>query len=122
MSVRFSEALSRTYQVTAAQDWHTKLEAVTIIRDVMGKVHLYLEGGKPTEQQQSQLSQALAHADALGPYWSEDIWLSGPESNGPGSLLATMIRDQRVSTRSLTAWFCIYNGTSFSPSCDRRSS
>jgi len=91
VSVRFAQTLGRTQQAVRSQPWHSRLEAVTVIRDVKGQIHLFLEGYRPEEQQRQQLHAALSDGDALGPYWTGDLWLPDP----PALAMAEMIRDQR---------------------------
>ncbi|MEK7403546.1 MAG: P-loop NTPase [Acidobacteriota bacterium] len=97
MSIRFSQTLERTYEVLRTRPWHAELAAVTIVRDVRGQIHLFLEGRRPAEQQELDLSQALSAEQGLGPYWSADLWWADEQGDRPSSTLSSMIRDQRRS-------------------------
>jgi cellulose biosynthesis protein BcsQ len=95
MSVRFSQTLQRTYDALRSQPWHAQLQAVTIVRDVKGQVHLFLEGHPPNADEQAQLSQVLSSEQWLGPYWTGDIWLAEGNRKQPAFAMSEIIRDQR---------------------------
>jgi len=95
MSVRFSQTLQRTYEAVRGQPWHAQLQAVTIVRDVKGQIHLFLEGYQPRNDEQAQLSQALSGEQCIGPYWTGDIWPAEGKKDRPASAMSEMIRDQR---------------------------
>lgn len=95
MSVRFRDTLPRTRDALRAQPWFSRLEAATIIRDVSGRVHLFLEGPPPSEQERQALHQVLRSEEALGAYWGGDIWFPEQKPDTPAAALARMIREQR---------------------------
>ena len=94
MSVRFSETLDRTRRALETQTWLGKLKAVTIVRDVSGKIHLFLEEGLSSEERKAAC-QVLEAPDALGPYWSGDIWEAKAEPESPSAVLSEIIRAER---------------------------
>lgn len=96
MSMRFSQALEKTYNIVRAQTWHTKLQSVTILRDAKGQIHLFLEGYSPNESERNQLSQTLGSVDGLGPYWTRDIWVPRSGSIPPVAELSSMVREHRT--------------------------
>lgn len=95
MSVRFAQTLQRTYEAVRGQPWHAQLQAVTIVRDVKGQIHLFLEGYQPKDDEQAQLNQVLSGEECLGRYWTGDIWLAEGRRDQPPSAMSEMIRDQR---------------------------
>jgi MinD-like ATPase involved in chromosome partitioning or flagellar assembly len=69
----------------------TKLEAVTIIRDVYGKIRLFLDLKDEIRQADvdtSPLEQFLS--DKLGKYYGQDIWLPEGEKDGYKGLIDTI--------------------------------
>lgn len=73
-----------------------KLESVTIIRDVKGKIRLFLEpstGNKIEESAITTLNNILA--TSLGKYYGDDIWLPTGEKDAYKALIKT-IEDERV--------------------------
>jgi len=94
MSVRFSETLLRTQQALSVQDWYSRLREATIVRDVKGQIHLFLEGYEPQESEQDELNRALSGDGALGPYWTGDIWLPKDEP-APAQAIVQIIRGER---------------------------
>lgn len=103
MSVRFSETLQRSREVLQAQPWCARLDSITIVRDVRGQIHLFLEGYRPNDQERSVLQEALAAPDALGPYWTGDVWLPSPDPRAPASALSDMISKQRSALPGWTS-------------------
>ncbi|MDB9448415.1 tyrosine-protein kinase family protein [Dolichospermum circinale] len=83
------------------------LESVTIIRDVYGKIRLFLEPKKITEDNGSQKSIKLNSSDIstlkqylnaeLGSYYNNDIWCPEPEGKQDGyKALIDVIKNQRI--------------------------
>ena len=73
-----------------------KLQSVTIIRDVAGKIRLFLEPVPENSSQKcdtSVLNDLLS--EKLGPYYGNDIWLPTGEQDGYKALIDT-IRHERV--------------------------
>jgi MinD-like ATPase involved in chromosome partitioning or flagellar assembly len=73
-----------------------KLESVTIIRDIKGKIRLFLEpstGKKIEELAITDLNNILA--TSLGKYYGNDIWLPAGEKDPYKALIKT-IKDERV--------------------------
>jgi len=103
MSVRFSETLQRSREVLQAQPWCARLDSITIVRDVRGQIHLFLEGYRPNDQERSVLQEALAAPDALVPYWTGDVWLPSPDPRAPASALSDMISKQRSALPGWTS-------------------
>ena len=95
MSVRFSQTLQRTYDALRGQPWHARLQAATIVRDVKGQIHLFLEGYQPNDDEQTQLNQVLSGEQCLGPHWTGDIWLVDEKKDKPAFAMSEMIRGQR---------------------------
>lgn len=87
--IGFDDVLDQTVQIIESFPFVANLEAITIIRDLKGKVNLLLEfqhklddtDDLPTdwEQQQAQLKQALGQA--LGAYWSGNLWRDKKKDN-----------------------------------------
>jgi MinD-like ATPase involved in chromosome partitioning or flagellar assembly len=68
-----------------------KLEAVTIIRDVNGKIRLFLdliEGERTEEVDTVDLDRLLSHK--LGTYYGKDIWLPEGTKDGYKALIDTI--------------------------------
>ena len=112
MSIQFSQTFQRTYEVLQAQPWHTKLHAVTVVRDVKGRIHLLLEGYRPKKEERERLNQALSSAEGLGPYWTEDLWGPEPSPKSPLSVLTATIREKRrpapwTAADHLPAWYVL---------------
>lgn len=73
-----------------------KLQSVTIIRDVNGKIRLFLdlsEGQTPETIDTDELDRLLS--DKLGPYYGNDIWLPAGERDPYKPLIET-IKAERV--------------------------
>ena len=77
--------------------WAENLDAITIIRDVYGKIRLYLEPKhtfKPQPEDINAIETSLS--EKLGSYYGQDIWLPQGEQDGYKPLI-TVIKDERVS-------------------------
>jgi MinD-like ATPase involved in chromosome partitioning or flagellar assembly len=82
-------------ETSILSDLVPKLQSVTIIRDVNGKIRLFLdlsEGQKTQEVNTTDLNKLLS--EKLGPYYGNDIWLPAGENDGYKALIDT-IKDER---------------------------
>jgi hypothetical protein len=93
---RFDEVLSETVRRVEAAPFATDLAAVTVIRDLRGRVRLVLElhpGRAIPDADRQLLAQNLANA--LGPYWGGQIWRQGERQDATYRALETQINSQR---------------------------
>ena len=100
MTISFGETFDKVRecfnQPSIVSELVPQLESVTIIRDVNGKIRLFLdlsEGKKPEEADTTDLDRFLS--EKLGPYYGDDIWLpAGPKD--PYKALIETIEAERV--------------------------
>ena len=98
-NITFSETFDKVQECFEESSIKDQLESITIIRDVQGKIRLFLE---PLENNnlediilnQNHLEECLKNK--LGPYYGEDIWLPQGEKDGYKNLI-DVIRSERVS-------------------------
>jgi MinD-like ATPase involved in chromosome partitioning or flagellar assembly len=73
-----------------------KLESVTIIRDVNGKIRIFLEPSENNTIEESETTDLhTLLSTRLGKYYGNDIWLPR-ENNDPYKSLIKTIKDERV--------------------------
>ncbi|OBQ39095.1 MAG: hypothetical protein AN485_06615 [Anabaena sp. MDT14b] len=109
--ISFGDTFARVKQCFKKPDIESglkpNLESVTIIRDVYGKIRLFLEPKKITEDNGSQKSIKLNSSDInklkqylnaeLGSYYDDDIWCPEPEGKQDGyKALIDVIKNQRI--------------------------
>ncbi|HEU4964993.1 MAG TPA: AAA family ATPase [Bacilli bacterium] len=102
--ISFDQTFEVVRQTVSTVDLYKKLSGVTCIRDVYGKITLYLElvvedrpSTKDLDEMKSRLFSELE--TKLGAYFGQDIWIA--EAEGKKDLdqyLGNMIVDQRVKT------------------------
>ena len=98
-NITFSETFDKVQECFEESSIKDELESITIIRDVQGKIRLFLE---PLENNnlediilnQNHLEECLKNK--LGPYYGQDIWLPQGEKDGYKNLI-DVIRSERVS-------------------------
>ncbi len=100
MTIAFGETFERVKECfsepSIVSELVPKLQSVTIIRDVNGKIRLFLdlsEGQKPQEINTTDLDRLLS--EKLGPYYGKDIWLPAGENDAYKALIDT-IEQERV--------------------------
>ncbi|MFM6244973.1 MAG: hypothetical protein ACKPFD_10315, partial [Dolichospermum sp.] len=73
------------------------LESVTIIRDVYGKIRLFLEPKENIRLEPAEIDKLRQHLQQkLGAYYGEDIWLPQGEKDGYKALIET-IKNERIA-------------------------
>lgn len=91
----FSNVLEKTQHALIAENIDKTAEFITIIRDVMGKIHLMLEfspSNHPDEASITKMEQTLCQN--LGPYYGNDLWIV-PQGNDHHSSLVELVRRER---------------------------
>ena len=97
INITFSETFNKVQECFEESSIKDELESITIIRDVQGKIRLFLE---PLENKNlediilDELEKCLKNK--LGSYYGEDIWLPQGEKDGYKNLI-NVIRSERVS-------------------------
>lgn len=97
INITFSETFNKVQECFEESSIKDQLESITIIRDVQGKIRLFLE---PLENKNlediilDELEKCLKNK--LGSYYGEDIWLPQGEKDGYKNLI-NVIRSERVS-------------------------
>merc|ERR1739838_758435 len=97
INITFSETFNKVQECFKESSIKDQLESITIIRDVQGKIRLFLE---PLENKNlediilDELEKCLKNK--LGSYYGEDIWLPQGEKDGYKNLI-NVIRSERVS-------------------------
>jgi cellulose biosynthesis protein BcsQ len=97
INITFSETFNKVQKCFEGSSIKDQLESITIIRDVQGKIRLFLE---PLENKNlediilDELEKCLKNK--LGSYYGEDIWLPQGEKDGYKNLI-NVIRSERVS-------------------------
>jgi cellulose biosynthesis protein BcsQ len=109
--ISFGDTFARVKQCFEKPEIESRLkpnlESVTIIRDVYGKIRLFLEPKKITEDNGSQNSIKLNSSDInklkqylnaeLGSYYDNDIWCPEPEGKQDGyKALINVITTKRI--------------------------
>jgi ATPases involved in chromosome partitioning len=73
-----------------------KLESVTIIRDLKGKIRLFIEQLNDRSIEEAEIADLKSFLSSkLGNYYGNDIWLPSGEKDGYKALIDT-IKDERV--------------------------
>ena len=96
-NITFSETFDKVQECFEESSIKDQLESITIIRDVQGKIRLFLE---PLENNNleyiilNHLEERLENK--LGAYYGHDIWLPQGEKDGYKNLI-DVIRSERVS-------------------------
>ncbi|HOT92427.1 MAG TPA: AAA family ATPase [Anaerolineae bacterium] len=76
--IRFDQVLSQTVNVVESVSWISKVQSVTLIRDLHGRVRLafkFKSGQTCSQAEREALKKRLEQA--LGPYWGGQIWPTG---------------------------------------------
>ncbi|MBC6454064.1 MAG: tyrosine-protein kinase family protein [Hormoscilla sp. SP5CHS1] len=98
MDITFSETFDKVIECfrepTIESQLTQHLQSITIIRDVLGKIRVFLEPvGALEDTAIANLHDSLAQK--LGPYYGEDIWLPEGEQDGYKALIE-VITSERV--------------------------
>lgn len=91
----FSNILEKTQDALTAEAIDKIAEIITIIRDVMGKIHIMLEfspNNHPNEASITQMEHALRQS--LGTYYGNDLWIV-PQGSDHHSSLVELVRRER---------------------------
>ena len=101
MTISFGEIYNITQQCFAEQSIQdnliSKLQSITIIRDVKGKIRVFLEPLNINSIKQSEISDLNSILSTrLGYYYGNDIWLPKRDKDSYQSLIET-IKQERVS-------------------------
>lgn len=76
--IRFDQVLSKTVSIVESSPWISKVQSVTLIRDLHGRVRLsfkFKDGQTCSEADRETLKRHLEQD--LGPYWGGQIWPTG---------------------------------------------
>jgi MinD-like ATPase involved in chromosome partitioning or flagellar assembly len=100
MTISFGETFDRVQDCFKEQSvLHSlvpKLESITIIRDIKGKIRLFLEPLKDSPIEETEIADLnICLSSKLGKYYGEDIWLPEGEKDGYQALIDT-IKAERV--------------------------
>ncbi|MGK7901405.1 MAG: hypothetical protein AB4352_08335, partial [Hormoscilla sp.] len=98
MEITFSETFDKVIECfsepTIESQLTRHLQSITIIRDVLGKIRVFLEPVVDLEDTAilNHLHDSLAQK--LGPYYGEDIWLPKGEQDGYQALIEVIISER----------------------------
>jgi len=104
MTISFGETFNKVRECFQEQSvidlLVPKLASVTIIRDVNGRIRLFLEPSEPSTIQASEITNlATLLSTKLGNYDGHDIWLPAGEKDAYKALIQTI-----EAERNLAAW------------------
>ena len=104
MTISFGETFNKVRECFQEQSvidsLVPKLASITIIRDVNGRIRLFLEPSEPNTIQASEITNLATLLSAkLGNYDGHDIWLPGGEKDAYKALIQTI-----EAERNLAAW------------------
>ena len=114
MAISFGETFTKIRECFQEPEisWTVNLKSVTIIRDIYGKIRLYLEQNdsfKPKEAEISALEHSLSQK--LGHYYGDDIWLQQDNQDGYKSLveviLSKRVRAEWDDATVLPRWYIL---------------
>ncbi len=115
MTVSFGETFDKVRECfnepTIVSELAPKLQSVTIIRDVNGKIRLFLdlsEGQTPETIDISELDRLLS--EKLGPYYGNDIWLPAGERDPYKPLIDTIKAERVIASwddESVLPWYIL---------------
>ena len=116
MTIGFGETFERVKECfkepSIVSELVPKLQSVTIIRDVNGKIRLFLdlsEGQKPEEVNTTNLERLLS--EKLGPYYGNDIWLPAGENDAYKALIDTIKAERDFASwddeSDLLSWYVL---------------
>ncbi|MEB3121778.1 MAG: AAA family ATPase [Snowella sp.] len=99
MMISFGETFDKVrecFKQSIVDTLAPKLESVTIIRDVNGKIRIFLEPSENNTIEESETTDLHALLSTqLGKYYGNDIWLPR-RNNDPYKSLIQTIKDERV--------------------------
>ncbi|NER05236.1 MAG: AAA family ATPase [Okeania sp. SIO3C4] len=95
IDITFGETFDKVRECFEESSIKKQLESITIIRDVQGKIRLFLEPLENTNLEDNilnNLEQSLEQK--LGPYYGRDIWLPQGEKDGYKNLINVICEDR----------------------------
>ncbi|NET25276.1 KGGVGR-motif variant AAA ATPase [Okeania sp. SIO1I7] len=96
IDITFGETFDKVQECFEESSIKDELESITIIRDVKGKIRLFLEPLENSNLEEDILDELEKSLDRkLGPYYGKDIWLPQGEKGGYKNLI-DVIREERV--------------------------
>ncbi|MEB3343135.1 KGGVGR-motif variant AAA ATPase [Okeania sp.] len=96
INITFGETFDKVQECFEESSIKDQLESITIIRDVKGKIRLFLEPLENSNLEKDILDNLKKSLDQkLGPYYGQDIWLPQGEKDGYKNLI-DVIREERV--------------------------
>ncbi|NEN92269.1 MAG: AAA family ATPase [Okeania sp. SIO3H1] len=96
IDITFGETFGKVQECFEESSIKDQLESITIIRDVKGKIRLFLEPLENSNLEEDILDELEKSLDRkLGPYYGKDIWLPQGEKDGYKNLI-DVIREERV--------------------------
>ena len=94
--ISFSETFEKVQECFNEQSIKDSLESITIIRDVNGKIRIFLEPLENITIEESETTGINTFLSTnLGKYYGNDIWLPGGEKDAYKALIKT-IKEERV--------------------------
>jgi MinD-like ATPase involved in chromosome partitioning or flagellar assembly len=99
MAISFGETFTKVqecFQEPAISSlWTANLQSVTIIRDVYGKIRLYLEHNDSFSPQKADITTLeTSLSQKLGSYYGKDIWLPQGEQDGYKPLIQAILNER----------------------------
>lgn len=96
IDITFGETFDKVQECFQESSIKDQLESITIIRDVKGKIRLFLEPLENSNLEKDILDNLEKSLDQkLGPYYGKDIWLPQGEKDGYKNLI-NVICEERV--------------------------
>jgi cellulose biosynthesis protein BcsQ len=100
MDINFGETFNKVRECFQAETIENQLtqylQTITIIRDVAGKIRLFLEPTESVELPENAINDCdRLLREKLGPYYGEDIWLPGGEQDAYKALIEAIVQ-QRI--------------------------
>ncbi|GAB4292012.1 MAG: hypothetical protein Fur0025_27440 [Oscillatoriaceae cyanobacterium] len=101
MAIAFGETFAKVRECfqepTIDAQVTQKLHSITIIRDVYGKIRIFLEPQEGMEIEDADLTELKNRlSQNLGPYYGEDIWLPQGEKDGYKALI-DVIHQEKIA-------------------------
>ncbi len=115
MTISFGETFGKVqecfWEAAIATQLLPKLKSVTIVRDVSGKIRLFLEPVSQYLQESDITDLNTSLSQKLGSYYGQDIWFQIGEQDGYKALNET-IQNERVeapwdNATSLPRWYIL---------------
>ncbi|MEM1168059.1 MAG: AAA family ATPase [Cyanobacteria bacterium P01_H01_bin.35] len=111
IDITFGETFEKVRECFEESSIKDELESITIIRDVKGKIWLFLEPLENSNLEEDILDDLEKSLDRkLGLYYGKDIWLPQGEKDGYKNLIG-VIREERVlaewDDESQPSWYVL---------------